>query len=169
VAELVCNRALTTPEVSEALAREDARVNGRLRALEVRTGLLVIDDTYNANPASMRAAIETAAEFAHDRNARLHLVLGEMRELGANSEPEHRELGTFAARFDGASLIAVGGDARFVADAVDGGHFVESAASVLDWLAPRLGDQDVVLVKGSRGIRTEQVVEGLRMQQGTRA
>jgi UDP-N-acetylmuramoyl-tripeptide--D-alanyl-D-alanine ligase len=169
VAELVCKRPLEPAELANALAREDARVSGRLRPTELRPGLLVIDDTYNANPASMRAAIETAAELAQGRNARLHLVLGEMRELGASSQPEHRALGEFAARFGAASLVAVAGDARWIAESAAGGHFVEAATSVLAWLEPRLGDQDVVLVKGSRGVKTEQVVEGLRIQQGTRA
>jgi len=166
--ELVCQRPVTRAEIERALLRPDARVAGRLAAFEVATGLLVIDDTYNANPASMRAAIETAQALASERQARLHLVLGEMRELGAQSPVEHRELGVFAAGFGAASLVAVAGDARYIADGVSGATFVAEAAQVMTWLGPRLGDNDVVLVKGSRGVRTEQVVMQLRNEKGTR-
>ena len=127
-------------------------------------GVVVLDDAYNANPASMRGAIETLLSFGGRRVA----VLGEMREMGDHSERLHRELGALIAeRGDAiARLVCVGPMSRWIADAAACGlagridHFDESseAAEAIEQLVqPR----DVVLVKGSRGVRMERIVERL--------
>lgn len=129
----------------------------------------VIDDTYNANPASMRAACETLRDW-HTSGRRL-LVVGDMLELGKDANELHRELGRFAAEC-GIDRVAVQGDhaADVIRGCLEGGLTADCLAecrdndvllAVLDcWLEP----DDVLLVKGSRGMRMERVVEHLREQ-----
>ena len=123
-------------------------------------GVVVIDDCYNANPMSMRAAIDDLAETAPARRV---AVLGEMLELGPDSPRLHREIGEHASARGVALLVAVGplaaqmtagfaGESRSVADAV-------AASEIVGGLL-RAGD--TVLVKGSRGVGLELVVASLR-------
>ncbi|HTQ07319.1 MAG TPA: UDP-N-acetylmuramoyl-tripeptide--D-alanyl-D-alanine ligase [Polyangiaceae bacterium] len=138
---------------------------GRLEAHELADGTVVLDDAYNANPASAVASLRTAGEVAHDRNARLVLVFGEMRELGALSASEHARLGEAIATSGAAELIAVSGDARFYVDpAAKAGVtsvFTADAEAALAAARARVRPGDVVLVKASRGVRAERVVAGL--------
>lgn len=127
----------------------------------------VIDDTYNANPASMRAACETLRDW-QGVNKRL-LITGDMLELGTHAEAAHVELGRAAAeaRVDG--LLVVGEQAEMVIHGALAGGLrpsrlaqcddLETLLTVLDCV---LEPGDVVLVKGSRGMRMERVVEWLR-------
>src|ERR1039457_1488894 len=66
---------------------------GRLQVVELDQGIVVLDDCYNANPPSMASSIAVATELAESHHSRLMLVLGEMLELGPQSEHEHRTLG----------------------------------------------------------------------------
>jgi UDP-N-acetylmuramoyl-tripeptide--D-alanyl-D-alanine ligase len=121
---------------------------------ELAGGVLLLNDCYNANPLSMRAALANLAERAGER--RRVAVLGEMAELGRGAPEFHREVGRQAAEL-GVEVIAVGPLARdyggrHVADA----H--EAAALVVDVVRPG----DVVLVKGSRSVGLEAVAEKLR-------
>jgi UDP-N-acetylmuramoyl-tripeptide--D-alanyl-D-alanine ligase len=121
---------------------------------ELADGVLLLNDCYNANPLSMRAALAHLAERAGERR-RLG-VLGEMAELGPGAAEFHKEVGRQAAEL-GVEVIAVGPLARdyggrHVADAE------EAAAAVADVLRPG----DVVLVKGSRSVGLEAVAEKLR-------
>jgi len=146
-------------------------VHGRLNVRELG-GAHVIDDTYNANPSSMQAAIEVAAQRATGR--RLLVVLGEMRELGAQSMPLHRELGAAVARVQPAHAWFAG---AFAADcrsgAVDAGlagdriAIAADAAEFADDVARAVRAGDVVLIKGSRGARMERVVERLTATLGS--
>lgn len=150
-----------------AFARADVGAGaGRLSPRVFASGLAVIDDTYNANPASTCASIVAAREIARATSRRLVLVLGEMRELGAESAPGHDEVGRAAAASGAAEVFAVGGGeaARIAARAVEGGLRAAHAERVEDIaalvrLAARPGD--LVLVKGSRSIGTERVVAAL--------
>jgi UDP-N-acetylmuramoyl-tripeptide--D-alanyl-D-alanine ligase len=170
VAELVEGRALEGALLSRAF--EHAGEAGRLTRVVLGDGCLVLDDTYNANPASVRKSIATAAELASLRGGRLWLVLGEMRELGACTEEEHRSMGRFAAQSPAAGLVVIGSLAEpAVAAASDGGLgtiFCADAPAAVQPLLERLGPADVVLVKASRGVRAERVVEGLLRARGTR-
>ncbi len=136
------------------------------RFLELRIGpWTVLDDTYNANPASMAAALEALAE----RGGEGHRVaaLGDMLELGAASRELHRELGRTAANRGVTHLFARGDFAdEVVAGALEGGCLHGSAvqahadvAAAVHALAPPGG---TLLVKGSRGMRMEQVIEALK-------
>jgi UDP-N-acetylmuramoyl-tripeptide--D-alanyl-D-alanine ligase len=135
----------------------------------VRLGdVTLVDDTYNASPRSMEAAIELLADLPGRRGA----VLGEMLELGDAHEEGHREVGTAAARIvdwlvvvgEGAAGIAKGAEAA----GLDPARItrVPDAESALDVLPPRLRDGDVVLLKASRGIGLDRVVDGLRAALG---
>ena len=138
----------------------------RLEIVRLPNGARILNDAYNANPASMEAAlIALSAEPAVRRIA----VLGDMWELGVEEARYHREVGAAAARARVDWLVAVGKNADEMAAGALGagirGEIVSrcsSANEAADLLAERLRDHDVVLVKGSRGARMETVVERLR-------
>jgi UDP-N-acetylmuramoyl-tripeptide--D-alanyl-D-alanine ligase len=133
-------------------------------------GVTVIDDSYNASPGSVTAALELLAGLPGRRVA----VLGEMLELGDAHESGHRAVGEAAAGIV-ELLVVVGADARGIADgAVEAGldpariHHVPDVDEALDMLPPRLRDGDAVLVKASRGIELDRLVDGLRLELGER-
>ncbi|MDQ7819785.1 MAG: UDP-N-acetylmuramoyl-tripeptide--D-alanyl-D-alanine ligase [Armatimonadota bacterium] len=135
-----------------------------MRLQPVRAGdVLVINDAYNSSPRSARAALEVLAEVGRGR--RRVAVLGEMRELGPRSADLHREVGALAARHADV-VVAVGGGAGALAEGAvqAGGRAVEYAPTVEE--AARLAQAlvrpgDVILVKGSRALRMERVVDAL--------
>jgi UDP-N-acetylmuramoyl-tripeptide--D-alanyl-D-alanine ligase len=149
--------------VGRALSR--AGEPGRLELHELSDGTVVLDDAYNSNPASALASLKTAGEVAHDRRARLVVVLGEMRELGALSAREHARVGEAIAPSGAAELVAVSGDARLYVEAARNAGvssvFAADADAALEVVRERLRPGDVVLVKASRGVRCERVVAGL--------
>ncbi|MEM7678105.1 MAG: UDP-N-acetylmuramoyl-tripeptide--D-alanyl-D-alanine ligase, partial [Myxococcota bacterium] len=146
-------------------------VGGRMRSVNVGP-YLVVDDSYNANSASMQAAIETLARAAAQQKSRLVAVLGEMRELGEFSESEHRRVGHVLARQGIAVLASFGPQARALSEAAtEGGittarHENEDPDALFAWLTAQLQDGDLILVKGSRGIRMEQFIDRLKGQVG---
>ncbi|MEN9579103.1 MAG: hypothetical protein RJA70_2112 [Pseudomonadota bacterium] len=161
-AEALSGAWLSPEQVEPAFAEPDARQGGRLQPLVLRDGTVVIDDSYNANPSSVLAGLEFAAELAALQGARLHAVLGEMRELGSMAEAEHKKIGEALNRFPLASLIAVSGAARhFVSPGVPNSYFVGNSDQALQTLRSELRPGDVVLVKASRGVGAERVVHGL--------
>jgi len=157
---------------AEAFAAVDVGAGaGRLVPRVLPGDLAVIDDTYNANPASTCASILAAAEIARATGRRLLLVLGEMRELGALAAEGHDQVGEAAARSGAARVFAVGGGAspnialRAALGGVRAAHAerVEDAAGLL---AQAVRPGDLVLVKGSRSIGTERVVAELARRAG---
>jgi UDP-N-acetylmuramoyl-tripeptide--D-alanyl-D-alanine ligase len=163
VGEWATGTALDPARVSAALS--GAGEPGRLTPIELRDGTVVLDDTYNSNPASVASSVSTARELAKTRAARLVLAIGEMRELGALSVAQHAAVGDLLSESGAAVLVAIGGDARlFLPAATQAGldvAFVENAELALAELLPRLQPKDVVLVKASRGVRAERLVHGL--------
>ena len=152
---------------TEAFARADVGAGaGRLVPRVFPSGLAVIDDTYNANPASTVASIIAAAEIARATGRRLILVLGEMKELGPESARGHDEVGRAAAESGAHAVFAVGGGhsaqiaLRVALTGKQAAHCgrVEDTADLVK-RAARPGD--LVLVKGSRSIGTERVVRAL--------
>jgi UDP-N-acetylmuramoyl-tripeptide--D-alanyl-D-alanine ligase len=126
--------------------------------------ITILDDSYNASPASVVAALDLLATLPARRRV---AVLGEMLELGDASTAGHRAVGSAAAGIAGL-IVAVGPGAADLADAAatdapTGTRVLraDDAAEALELLRPRLRAGDVVLVKGSRGIGLERVVEGL--------
>jgi UDP-N-acetylmuramoyl-tripeptide--D-alanyl-D-alanine ligase len=139
---------------------------GRLSPRVVAGDLAIIDDSYNANPASTCASIRAAAEIARATGRRLLLVLGEMRELGALSAAGHDEVGQAAGASGAAEVFAVGGGEapRIAARAAEAGVRASHTGRVEDVTvvvkrAARPGD--LVLVKGSRSTGTERIVAAL--------
>ncbi len=137
---------------------------GRFAPMNVGDAL-VIDDTYNANPRSMRASIATAREIADGLGGRLVLVLGDMLELGELSARLHAEIGEEALRAHADVLITVGAQMTHAARTAAQGDRAPTVieTSRTDDAATALGNtvrgRDVVLVKGSRGMRMERVIE----------
>jgi UDP-N-acetylmuramoyl-tripeptide--D-alanyl-D-alanine ligase len=115
---------------------------------------LLLNDCYNANPVSMRAALEHLDARAHGR--RRVAVLGEMAELGAEAPVYHREVGELVRELGVEQVIAVGELARAY-----GGEWVPDAAAAAERLRAELRPGDVVLVKGSRSVGLEVVAENL--------
>ncbi len=170
VVELMTGRSLGAAEVEAAFDAADVAEAGRLAPIELGDGTVVIDDTYNSNPASARSSIRTARELAAARGGRLVLVLGEMRELGRFSEREHRRLGADLVDSRPAFVVGVAGHAKYlVAEVRAAGlatEFAASAMAALNLLRWAARSGDVVLVKASRGLRAEEIVAGLVAAQG---
>jgi UDP-N-acetylmuramoyl-tripeptide--D-alanyl-D-alanine ligase len=123
-------------------------------------GVTVVDDSYNSSPRAATAALALLASTPGRRVA----VLGEMLELGVASAELHREVGRRAAATAAVVVAVGGGSARELAHAAGGieTHYVASAGEALDLLRTLLRPGDVVLVKGSRGVALDVVVDGLR-------
>ncbi|MGA9525934.1 MAG: UDP-N-acetylmuramoyl-tripeptide--D-alanyl-D-alanine ligase [Myxococcaceae bacterium] len=132
----------------------------RLNLVDAAGGVMVLDDCYNANTASMTAALDTVHGLAEAQKGRAIAVLGDMLELGPGELDEHRKVGEYAGRT--LAQVAFFGPRSRVAreEAGMGAHFTE-VEPLLAWLRPQLQSGDVVLVKASRGMRLERVVEGL--------
>lgn len=128
--------------------------------------ITLINDAYNANPASVRAALAVLDEFTGA--ARKVLILGDMRELGAASEREHTAIGREAGRSTAQVIIAAGGFARFVADgaaSVAGTtkrvYSFQNVAALADRMESLIEPGDLVLLKASRAGRFEQLIPKL--------
>jgi len=135
------------------------RVHGRLEAWSGFGGARVIDDTYNANPASLEAALVLLASA----NSEAWLVLGNMGELGADSERLHRNMGAAARRAGVRRLFTLGKLAALAADTFGQGSSVFTTVDELaDTLRSKLHAGVTVLVKGSRAMHMERVVDALR-------
>jgi UDP-N-acetylmuramoyl-tripeptide--D-alanyl-D-alanine ligase len=132
-------------------------------------GITILDDCYNASPASMEAALATLAGLRAGDSGRAIAVLGDMLELGAAEQDAHRELGR-RAHESGVAVAAFFGPRssltfkEFSSSSLSSSsaHFTE-IEPLLAWLRPRLEPGDVLLVKGSRGMKLERVVDALRL------
>jgi len=160
-AEAVAGVPFEQARVASALGMVSS-LPGRMHSRRLRGDVLLLDDTYNASPASMRAALATLGEVAHGRRV---AVLGEMKELGAAASREHDSLGKAVADAGVALLVSCGGLADAAAreaerrgvDVVlarDAGHAAHIAVD-------RVRSGDAVLVKASRSVGAEHVVEAL--------
>jgi UDP-N-acetylmuramoyl-tripeptide--D-alanyl-D-alanine ligase len=143
----------------------------RLVPHQLSSGLAVLDDTYNANPASMAFSIGAAAEMAAAMNRRLVLVLGEMAELGREAAPGHDEVGRAAAESGAGLVVAVGGgEAYRVAEGararVPDVLFAPSVDEGLRAILDAVGPSDLVLVKGSRAVGADRIVAELVRRHG---
>jgi UDP-N-acetylmuramoyl-tripeptide--D-alanyl-D-alanine ligase len=135
-----------------------AGINGRLQRKRHATGALIIDDTYNANPESMRAAISVLA--AHP--GRRYFVMGDMGELGPEGESMHASIGVYAKRAGVHSLFALGELSTAAARGFgEGAKHFSSVEELIGALTGVLDQGSVVLVKGSRFMRMERVVDAL--------
>ncbi|RBA25118.1 UDP-N-acetylmuramoyl-tripeptide--D-alanyl-D-alanine ligase [Herminiimonas fonticola] len=137
-------------------------VNGRLQRKIAANGALVIDDTYNANPDSVRAAIDVLAQAAAPRI----LVLGDMGEVGNDGRQYHEEIGAYARANSIEHVLTLGDLARYTVSAFGAGaHHYENLETLNDALAAIVHAHATVLVKGSRFMKMERVVQHLLNQQ----
>lgn len=151
-------------EVAAALAAGSSAAH-RMQLVEAASGATVVDDTYNASPVSVSAALDFLGETPVPPGRRRLAVLGDMLELGPDEERLHREIGTRAAGIVDA-LVAVGPRGRWIAGAARAAGLsrvgeagdAEEAGQLLERdLAP--GPGDLLLVKGSRAIELDRVVD----------
>jgi len=172
-AAIAAELGLGPAETADALAAATARSGGRMEVRRSPAGVIVVNDAYNANPESVRAALEAVAHMARGR--RSFAVLGQMAELGDESRASHEEIGALAAGTGITGLIVVGKEAEPILDGAlarngAGTEWRGEAISVPDGpaavaaLRGRLADGDVVLVKASHAAGLERVAAQLLSQ-----
>ena len=155
-------------EVVAALGSARSLSPWRMALHERADGLVVVNDSYNANPASMNAALDALAAIGERGHRRTVAVLGEMLELGATSAEQHAEVGVHAATLGTDVLVTVGPAAEAIADGARrtpgwAGVVVPTAGreQATDWLRHNVVARDVVLVKASRGAALEHLADSL--------
>lgn len=138
----------------------------RLAAVRSESGALLLDDTYNASPESMLAALNLLDEL----DGRKIAVLGDMLELGPYERGGHEMVGLRAAQVAG-TLLTLGERARIIAEAARKAGMKKSSVvefdtlePLVDWLNANLSKDDVVLIKGSHGLRMERITNALEMR-----
>ncbi|GGN01912.1 UDP-N-acetylmuramoyl-tripeptide--D-alanyl-D-alanine ligase [Terrabacter tumescens] len=148
VAAAALELGLSLDQVVAGLVAAEPASRWRMEITDRPDGVVVVNDAYNANPHSMRAALDAVAAMhvAGERWA----VLGGMLELGPDSDVEHAGVGSYAASLGFDHVVAVGEGARPLADAFPGSEWVPDTDAAHDLLAPRLRAGDVVLLKSSR-------------------
>lgn len=155
-------------EIATALSEAEALSRWRMEVVERADGVTIVNDAYNANPDSMRAALRALVQMGAGRR-RTWAVLGEMAELGDDAPAEHEGVGRLAVRLNVNRLVAVGGGAaaRLDMGAKNEGSWGEESVLVsdtdaaIDLLRAELRPGDVVLLKASRAMGLEVVAEAL--------
>ncbi|MDP9408083.1 MAG: UDP-N-acetylmuramoyl-tripeptide--D-alanyl-D-alanine ligase [Actinomycetota bacterium] len=165
-AALALEAGLDLPAVAQGLSAARPASRWRMEVTERPDGVTVVNDAYNANPDSVKAALKALVTMARGR--RSWAVLGTMAELGDDSGDEHDKIGRLAVRLDVDRLVVVGPEAaRMHAGAVLEGSWGDESMHVPDvdaavsLLRQQLAPGDVVLVKASRSARLERVAEAL--------
>ncbi len=154
--------------VADALGEARPLSRWRMEVVERADGVTVVNDAYNANPDSMRAALKTLAVMGDGKRRRTVAVLGHMGELGDAAREAHMDLGRFVVRLDVGQLVVVGPDAGGIhAGAVLEGSWgseslhVDDVDAAVALLRAEVRPGDVVLVKASRSAGLERVAEAL--------
>lgn len=155
---------MTASEIAAALGSVSAPPQ-RGEVLRFAAGFTVINDSYNSNPDALLSMVRTLVECSTETDRKI-VVAGEMLELGNNAAQIHRQTGDSIAKSGADILIGVRGFGRDLATgAADSGmedsRFADDAEMAGEMLAAEIRSGDVVLVKGSRGVRTEKVIEKL--------
>ena len=156
-------------DVATALSAATARSPWRMEVHDRSDGVTIVNDAYNANPDSMKAALDTVARMVDVRrttvpDAKLFVVLGDMLELGEDAVGEHAAIGRYAARSGATLVLAVGGEAQHIVSAAaaagaDALRLTDKSEAMAELSGLRPGD--VVLVKASRGAGLETVAADL--------
>jgi UDP-N-acetylmuramoyl-tripeptide--D-alanyl-D-alanine ligase len=165
---------LTPQQVADGLNAATAGSKWRMEVVERPDGITVINDAYNANPESVRAALKALAAIGRGKGARTWAVLGEMMNLGAASVELHDGIGRLAVRLDINRLIAVTEGARpiHLGANLEGSWgnesvYAEDIDAALAILRAELAPGDVVLVKASHALAFENLTEALIKDGGT--
>ena len=155
---------MTTEEIAEAL-KSVAPPPQRGEVIHFREGFTVINDSYNSNPDALISMVKTLIDGGQNAKRKI-VVAGEMLELGAEEAAIHREVGEILAQTEIDFLIGVRGLAKEMVESarkagLKKAKFFNSSAEAGEFLVKEIKEGDAVLVKGSRGVRTEKVVEKL--------
>jgi UDP-N-acetylmuramoyl-tripeptide--D-alanyl-D-alanine ligase len=150
-------------DVAVVLSDAEPASRWRMEVVERADGVTVVNDAYNANPESVRAALDALVALADER--RTWAVLGEMRELGPGARDAHAAVGRHAAALGVARLVVVGEEAGAIADGAAGAttttDLVAGVDAAVDLLRGEVRPGDVVLVKASRAAGLARVVAGV--------
>ncbi len=158
------NDGLTWQEIFEGFSQGHAQL--RLVAVRSKTGALILDDTYNASPESMLAALNLLDEM----DGRKLAVLGDMLELGPYERQGHELVGMRTAQV-AKTLLTLGSRGHMIAEAARRAGMrsaniieFEEAEPIVDWLNKNLTSNDAVLIKGSHGLRMDRITAALEVQ-----
>jgi UDP-N-acetylmuramoyl-tripeptide--D-alanyl-D-alanine ligase len=156
--------AMPIEQIADSLASVEPPPQ-RGEVLHFRDGFTVINDSYNSNPSALLSMVETLVDGSAGANRKI-VVAGEMLELGQNENAIHTETGARIAESGIDMLIGVRGLARELVDGAKGtgfenAEFVEDSDAAAERVAAMVQPGDVILVKGSRGVKTEKVIEKL--------
>jgi UDP-N-acetylmuramoyl-tripeptide--D-alanyl-D-alanine ligase len=140
----------------------------RIERSEAFNGASVLNDAFNANPTAMRAAVDLVEQL-QDYGCRW-LVLGDMLELGELEAEMHREVGCYITPAKAERVLTFGrlgayiaeGAAQAFADMPEAVRAFDTKQALIEWLRARLAPEDLVLVKGSRGTRMEEIVQAIQ-------
>ena len=139
-------------------------VKGRLNLIAGQAGSLIIDDTYNASVGSVKAAIDVLVS----KKGQHIFVFGDMKELGEESKKYHQEIGAYAKEQGVEKIYATGTDVEFTVSTFgDGGEYFADKDALIAAVKGQLSPEQIILIKGSRGARMEQVVQALQEPQST--
>jgi UDP-N-acetylmuramoyl-tripeptide--D-alanyl-D-alanine ligase len=159
-AVLAHTMGLSRERIAQGIASFDA-YKGRFRPVESPRGFIVIDDAYNANPSSMEWAINTLSSLPC-KGERI-AVLGGMKELGEKTDVYHRALGRTLKTSDLSMILLLGDETKATAEEIGNGrakHF-SNKSELIDFLASKPQQGDIILVKGSRAMGMDEIVEAL--------
>ena len=157
---LAYTAGLGTEQIKETIETFDP-FNMRFTTRQSGKGFKVIDDTYNANPASVEWAVRTMETLPC--TGKRVAILGDMKELGEKTSFYHRELGRFLKATSIPVIVLVGEYVKETFDELGDGRAVhfEDKKRLIEYVTARIGEGDIVLVKGSRAARMEEIVEAL--------
>ena len=162
VAAAAHSLGLNMGQVASGLAKTPA-VAGRLEPVTLRQGIRLLNDSYNANPASMAAALRTLAVMPAPRLA----LLGDMAELGGEASDQHRALGELARQLGIEQLMVTGRHGSdYRRGFGDGTHIADSPETLADAVWEQLGETASILVKGSRSAGMDRAVARLKERNG---
>lgn len=151
---------MTSHQIEKVL-KDISLPDGRGAAWIVRKDLIVLRDHYNANPSSMRAALKSAFEEAHSRGLSLKLILGDMLDLGAESDLQHEKIFNEALACHPSIVLCVGPQFSKYAklwNSPEVLHIENSRSSLSDEIVKEFQSKGLVLAKGSRGTQVENIL-----------
>lgn len=152
---------ISNQHIAKGLSQFQA-VQGRLHLHEGYQQALVIDDTYNANPDSMKAALDVLAEQKNAGRKKLIFVMGDMAELGNEANIMHMEIGQYAKQKGVSTLFSIGDLSKLASETFgEGSHHFDSLETLIATVKMELKADTCVLVKGSRSMKMERVVDAI--------
>jgi UDP-N-acetylmuramoyl-tripeptide--D-alanyl-D-alanine ligase len=165
VAAIATELGLTLDQIAGGLSTAESNARWRMEIVELPQ-LLLINDSYNASPEAMSAALSTLALFAQERGGESWAFLGKMHELGESSQSDHTAIGTLAQELGIDHLVCVGAP-EFAATMSKNGptsiHLCNDKAEALT-IAENLNQGDVLLIKASRSEKLEELADAISQQ-----